>query len=640
MRKGMLLGAAGLGVALLAGCSSSSTPGNAVTRVLVGFVYVTKNDGGAYTGPSAFIMPHNSLKSLNPGTANEVPLDVPTAGTVTLTMANGTLTKAPATLSFDLSQSNEIICSAGGAANALVTLTVAAPIMNGTVVKTLSVPTISLGTLNGTVLGIQSPNTPTYTPGAPDGVQVRLQTTKGIGGVPALGAPLDADQMMTSNGTGLGTGFMSGQVYDVAAAVFDKNGVVITGASTTLASSDITRVGTTPGVLTPVLGQTAGDVQITVSVVGATLVSQTFHGPYNPGTATAVTLLPAGPTDLLWAAAGPAATQALTATVMNEVGAAMPNVTVNLSSNKESAPSSNIWGCGAFVSATNVFTPNTGLTNASGQLATVVTAPTSTGALPAGNPAKGHATMTATAGTATGQAIINITRPLGSLTITGPSGLDVGTLSGDPNVLPLPATTVRVTGAFDIDGDAVISPTVVWNIVNTAAGGNLVGNTGDTSPRSVSLASIAANGRVTAGAVAGNAVVTATGGGVTSNDLTIDIFNKPSKLYYTPDTGVGGGYSGAAGTTQPFAVTFLDSYGHDVTAEVSSLATASGISSSAAGQITAGGTNVKSFTLTFGTSTGTFTITVTTGTWIGAHTNGGAGTPTDFSGLFRTGNVN
>jgi hypothetical protein len=444
--------------------------------------------------------------------------------------------------------------------------------------------------------------------------------------------------MMTSNGTGLGSGFMSGQVYDVAAAVLDKNGIVVTGAATTLTSSDLARVTTGVGTITPVLGQTAGDVQITTNVVGATLVSQTFHGPYNPGVATAVTLTPAGPTALLWAAAGVEATQALTATVNNEVGAAMPGVTVNLTSNKAIVASPNTWNCGAFTSVTNIFTPNTGVTNASGQLATLVTAPTSTGALPAGNNAKGNATMTATAGTATGTAIINITRPLGTISIAGPTRMDVGTTS---STVVGNAFRYHVTGAADIDTDSVASPAVTWTILNTPVAGNLVGNTGDTSARSLSVATIdPTTGVVTAGGVAGQAKISVTAAGSpTVVPVTTEIFGAPVKILVAPDTvvsvipGATGEYAGAANATQLFSFQGIDAYGHPIDfAELTPLTTTSSISSAAAGSITQGGLNIKQFTLTFGSGTGTFTIGTGQFTWTGIA----GGSATSLGGITRT----
>lgn len=652
MRKVTMLGAGALALSLLAGCGGGGSA-DKVTRVLVGYVYVTKNSGGTYTGPTtAFILPANNLNVIDPTPANpesgdEIPVAKPTAGTLTLSV-DGSLTRALDTETFNLASSNEIICTAKGKVNGLVTVS-ASGIELDSVAKTFASLSVNLGTTasNGTNLGIQSANTPTYTPGAPDDIRIRMRTTKGVGGTAVNGTWKSPDDMMVSNGTGLGTGFMAGQVYDLAAAVLDANGIVITGASVTVTPSDLTRVTYGSNQLTTALGQTTADVEVTVAVTGATLINKLFHGDYNQGTAAAITVTPAGPTDLLWAASGAEATQAMTVTAKNEVGANVVGSTVNLTSNKSSA---NDWQTGAFDSTTAVFTPATGVTDASGQLATVVTAPTSTGALPAGNAAKGLCTVTATIGANTGTATLRVVRPLGDVQITGPTMLDTGSATPNPAQLPVPANIVKVTSMTDIDTDTLAPadyPAVTWNRVNTVAGANVVGNTGDTSPRSVSNATIASNGVVTAGTIAGQVVVTATAGGVTSAvPLTIEIYGKPSKLVYNPDTNATGGYTGTAGNTQAFTVAYYDAFGHNLTSEVSGLRTQSGISSSAAGTISAGGLGVSSFDLTFGTGTGTFTIALTTATWTGTHspnaTTGvyGNSAAVDFSGLFRSGSVN
>jgi len=653
MRKVTMLGAGALALSLLAGCGGGGST-DKVTRVLVGYVYVTKNSGGSYTGPTtAFILPANNLNVIDPTPANpdsgdEIPIAKPTAGTLTLSV-DGSLTRALDTETFNLASTNEIICTAKGKVNGLVTVSASGVELSG-VSKNFASLSVNLGTTasNGTVLGIQSANTPTYTPGAPDDIRIRMRTTKGVGGTAANGAWMSPDDMMTSNGTGLGAGFVAGQVYDLASAVLDANGIVITGASVTVTPSDLTRVTYASNQLTTALGQTTADVQVTVAVSGATLINKLFHGSYNQGTAASITVTPAGPTDLLWAASGVAATQNMTVTAKNEVGANVVGVTVNLTTNKSTT---NDWNTGAFDSTTAVFTPASGVTDASGQLATVVTAPTSTGALAPGNPAKGTCTVTATVGANTGTATLRVVRPLGDVQITGPTILDTGASTPEPSQVPVPANIVKVTSMTDIDTDTLAPadyPTVTWNRLNTVAGGATVGNTGDTSPRSVSNATIAPNGVVSAGSIAGQVVVTATAAGVTSaTPLTIDIHGKPSKLYYTPDTThAGGGYAGAAGTSQHFDVTYLDSYGHDLTAEVSGLRTQSGISSSAAGTISAGGVGLSGFDLTFGTGTGTFTIALTTATWTGTHnpnaTTGimGNSAAVDFSGLFRSGSVN
>src|SRR5438874_6661341 len=83
---------------ILTGCGGSGSSTSQTIRVLAGFVYAKGNALGA--GPEVVI-----TASANPPTG----YFAPTLGTVTLSVANGTLTRAPDSEPFDMSVSNAIV---------------------------------------------------------------------------------------------------------------------------------------------------------------------------------------------------------------------------------------------------------------------------------------------------------------------------------------------------------------------------------------------------------------------------------------------------------------------------------------------------------------------------------------------------
>ena len=161
MRKVTMLGAGAAALSLLAGCGGGGSS-DKVTRVLVGYVYVTKNSGGSYTGPTtAFILPANNLNVIDPTPAapdsgDEIPIAKPTAGTITLSV-DGSLTRSIDTEAFNLATSNEIICTAKGKESGLVSVT-ATGIQLDSVAKTFTNLSVNLGTRtnNGTVLAMEA----------------------------------------------------------------------------------------------------------------------------------------------------------------------------------------------------------------------------------------------------------------------------------------------------------------------------------------------------------------------------------------------------------------------------------------------------------------------------------------------------
>ncbi len=588
----------------LAGCggngggSAQAPVPEGISRTMVGYVWV-KDNAGLATGPDIMI------------TASTVPPTgyfAPTAGTITLHVDDGELIgRAADDYVRNMADGNDIIVAAMSQDPFLVQITASGVELSGTAkpyfgngLATYN-EDLSLNGAEGTSLAMASPGSPSYTPGAPTSLSMRVN-----GGAPP-------------------TEIVSGGTYSLAVAFFDVNGVAISGLTPTITSSDPTRVAVSGTDLVPAGAASmlaAGPATIRAALSTNNALSGDFTAGFNYGAATTVTVAPAGPTDLLWNTVGAPATLNLTATINNQFNAPMFAATVDWSNAK--APG-NVWDT---ATGGACFSAATGSTDGSGQMAVTISAPISVAGPLVGadkNP-KGLNTIQVVSGAVNGSAQVNITRPIGSLVIDGPAKMDVGTVSAasGPN-------SFRVTDALDVDNDPITVPgSITWTLTNTPGAGT-VGNTGDTTPQSTALASANASGVVTAGAVAGQATLQASSGLTLSNTLTIDIWGVPAKILYTPDTVASvlgaGEYAGTPGGQQAFSVAMIDSWGHVLpTGELSGFTTTSSTDSLSGANITLGGLGVTNFTITFGSGDGTFSI-FTTGTWTGTS----GGTPSSFS---------
>lgn len=588
---------------ILAGCggsgagSTATPPAPQTSRVMVGYVWVQDNSGNA-SGPEVMI---------TGSTTAPTGYFAPEAGTITLHVDDGSLIgRSPDDYVRNMTDGNDIIVNASSVAPFIVTITAAGLTYQGQPKSQFGNASasysedLSVGGASGTTLVMASPGSPSYTPGAPASIR------------------------LTVNGTAPGAEFISGGTYSLAVAFFDISGVAIPGLTPNVTSSDPARVaisGTydlTPAGAASMLAP--GDVTVRASLATNAQLSGDFTANFNYGTVTSVAVAPAGPADLLWAEAGAPATVDLTATVKNQFNVAMYNEAVTWSNTK--APG-NVWDT---ATGGACFSAAAGNTDGAGQMLVTISAPISVAGPLAGadkNP-KGLNNMTAAAGSFNGAGQINIIRPLGALTITGPARLDVGTTSA--------ANAFNVSGATDVDNDPVAAPGgVTWALTNVAGVGN-VGNTGDTTPQSTSASSInAGSGVVTAGNVAGQIQITATGGAVNSNTLTVEVYGVAAKVFFSPDTaataivGAAGEYAGVPGGTQPFTVSMIDTWGHSVGAgEIAGWTTSATTDSFSGANITPGGPGVTNFTVTFGSGDGTFSVNVS-GTWTGSA--GGAPVP-------------
>ncbi len=599
-------------VALLAGCGGGGGGGggSSVTRVLVGFCYVTGNAGSG--SPQAIVTPNS-----NPPSG----YFKPTAGLVTVAVTNGSITRGPDSTTFDMALSNEIICNARQNSSPHVATVSATGLQNLGTPKTAWAPlTVDLGTSadNNTVLGISTPGAPSYTPGAPAQIRMLIRNNN-VGSTPGNYAAPDV---------ATGGSWISGNTYLVAIAVMDAEGTAITGATTSITSSDPSLLGVSGSTLSAVsgTGAAAADVQITAAVTNpATSLQEQYTANFNYGTATFVSVA-LGVNTLEWEEAtggGMVNTTTAVATVTNQHGAPFPATTVNWSNpGKVTGTAWNAPVGGACFSAASGVTGNNGQTPA----VTVSTPAPADGPLPLANKfPKGANNITGTAGSATGFSVLTITRPLGSIQISGPSRLDTGTLSA-----LIGSQSYQLLGAQDVDNDSVPAPAITWQVTNQQFA-TTVGNTGDTTAGTFAASSInSGTGRVTTGGVAGQITVEAVGGAVTSNGVVTQIHGVPAKIIFSPDTqasaipGARGEYAfGSVGAQQSFGFSLQDSSGHAVPAgEHSGFTSIATIQALTGGSITPGGFNVSSFTITCGNVDGLFTITVN-GTWSGAQ--GGSG---------------
>lgn len=584
------------------GASGAATPEDTIGRTMVGYVWV-KDNAGLATGPDIVI-----TGSTTPPTG----YFAPTAGSITLHVDDGTLIgRAPDDYVRNMADGNDIIVAADSVAPFNVEVTAAGLELSGTPKTSFGnssntyVEDLALGGPDGSTMAMSSPGSPTYTPGAPATVTVKV------------------------NNAAPPTEFVSGGTYSMGVAFFDVNGVAISGLTPTVTSDDAPRVAVSGTYdLTPAASSSAlapGPVTIRAALSTDNSLSADFQATFSYGAVTDIDVAPAGPTELLWNTVGAPATVNVTATVTNQFNAPMFNEAVTWSNAK--APG-NTWDT---TTGGACFSAAAGNSDASGQVVVTISAPISAAGPLVGadkNP-KGLNTVAVAAGSANGSAQVNITRPIGSIVIEGPARMDVGTVSevSGPNSL-------RVTDALDVDNDSITVPgTITWSVTNVPGAGT-VGNTGDATPQSTSVSTIDPNsGVVTAGNIAGQLQVEAAGGTVTSNQLVIDVYGVPAKVFFNPNTaataipGAAGEYAGAAGSPNAFSLTMIDSWGHTVGAgEMSSFMTTASTDSLSGANITPGGAGVTAFTVTLGSGDGTFAI-ATSGSWTGTA----GGSPIPFS---------
>jgi len=586
--------------ALLTGCGGSGTAAVTTTsRVLAGFVYAK---GNALGGGADVVI----TSSANPPTG----YFAPSSGTVTLSVADGTLTRAADSQIFDMSISNAIVVTAKAAPSSSVSVSGQNLVLNS-VSKTLTPYSVNLGLIasTGTVELITSPAAPSYTPGTPVALKYTIN-----GNAPA--APKELFIAGANDAFGPRV---------LACVGLDSNGVINPSASFTLggsAANGFIISGASPSfTISPDSAASSaveGDSTFTVGLVGQN-VTGSFIGNFSYGTVTTVAVTP-GATSLLWNTAGAPATTSIGVVVTNQYGAAMFGQTVNLTNPGKTT--ANVWNTQA---GANAFTAISGVTGTTGSISTTLTAPVS--AVAGGGlttTPKGANTITATVGSTVGTASVKVIRPLNSVSISGPSTVNIGTTT------PLTGVgSFSVDSGVDVDGDNAPltdypATTFTYTCTNTA-GGATFGNTGDTGVKTTAVASLLAgnSNQVVAGNVAGQYTMQVTGGVVTpSNTVTTQVVGIPAKIFLTPNTnttnviaGAQGNYSGIQGATVNSSFVFLDSYGHTIPNGEVTYNSIFSIDALTGGNMTSGGSGVNSFTLTFGANDGLVHLATTSGTW-------------------------
>ncbi len=612
MRKAFLLFGIAALAGILGGCGgggSSAPVITTTTRVLAGFVYAKGNALGA--GPEVVV-----TSSANPPTG----YFAPSSGFVTLDVANGTLTRSPDSEPFDMSISNAIVVTAKAAPSSSVGVTGSNIILNGNA-KTLTSYSVDLGPIGdtGTVETIPSPAAPSYTPGAPVAIQYTIN-----GSAPASPKELFVAGAPAGNG--------GSRALSIIA--LDSNGVINPAATFTVTSTTIGVTITGTGASRTLAPNTAGnsapegDTTITVQLDSAN-VTGSFLANFTYGNVGLITVTP-GASSLLWNTAGVAATTSVDVLVTNTFNAPMFGKIVALTDPGKAAANGWITQAGA-----TVFTAASGATDTTGHFTTTMTAPVSAVAGGGLNlTPKGVNTVTATVGASNGTATVKVIRPLNSVTIAGPSRVDVGTTTPGSG---LTSVAYQPTAAVDVDGASAPladypALSLTYTVVNTA-GGAAFGNTGDNSLTTTSTSAImggAGNGnRVVAGNTAGVYTMQVTGGVPTpSNLVTTQVFGDPTKIILSPDTntanviaGALGNYSGATGATQAATFTLKDSAGHTIPAGEVNYTSTFTLQGLTGGNVTSGGSNVNSFTLTFGPNDGLLTLALNSGVWSAASGN-------------------
>lgn len=599
--------------AALAGCGGGggggdTTPTLQTTRTLAGFVYAKGNALGS--GPDVVV----TTSAVAP--TGYFP---PSSGTVTLNLADGTLTRSPDSEPFDMSISNAIVVAAKANPSTNVDITGSTIMLDG-IAKGLTSYSINLGPISetGTVETIESPDAPVYTPGAPEELRFTINgnAISSANELFVAGAPVGVQGDRTLSMVGLD----SNHVINPAATftvVSETNGVLVTGSGPSVLLS--------PG--TAANSSVEGDTTITITLVGAN-VTGSFLANFSYGTAT-VTVTP-GASLLLWNTSGVAASTGIDVSAVNEFSVPVFGRPVTLTD--PGKVSGNNWITQAGATA---FTAVTGFTGTTGHFITTLTAPVSAVAGGGLNlTPKGANTITASVGVATGTSDVKVIRPLQTVTIVGPSRVDVATTTP----AGVGTGTYHPSAGVDVDGASALladypALTLVYTVTN-AVGGAPFGNTGDQSLPTTSTASIlpgAGNeNRVQAGNTAGTFAVQVTAGVPTpSNIITTDVYGDPSKIYLSPDTntvnvipGALGNFSGSVGSTLEASFILRDSAGHTLPDGEITYTSTFTLGSGTGGNITSGGLNVGTFSLTFGPQDGLLTIALNSGVWTGLSGTG------------------
>jgi hypothetical protein len=621
MRRTLLLGGvAAVAGGLLSGCGGGSS--TTVTKVAVGYVWVAAPNQPPGT-PDVILTASSTAPN---GYAK------PATGTLVMTVPNGEITRASDSESFNLGTSNEVVATVKSTANGTPTLQFSATgltvaqVSGGNLTRSnIPTQTVSLTGANGTVQNL-SYQTPAYTPGAPASMKVLVRdpSTLGAGQNNRFGAINDTMPSLVPTA-------VNADRYEVVVLLLDANNVVIPGTTFNVTDPDSNTTENSVSYGSSLLTVAGGGVEgtivpLTFTSPQATNLTTVINVPYSYGAPVnfRTTAAPSGSTNIVWPASGVAATQNIVFTLTNGRNVPVPNRNVTMQRRNTAGVVENVYPGPA---SGNALSATSGTTDANGEIPVTFSTPAGAAANASFNNLNikytgtqpGNLVDVLVGSQNTGSKTMVITRPLGSLSTTGPARMDINQTSVSSTLNG--GNPFRVTGAADIDTQSVVAPAVTWTIVNTPSTVN-VGDLDDASARSVSVSSIAGSTtnqvvQVAAGNNAGEFTVTATSGTVTSNVVT-QVFGVPSKIRLTPSPLVTG-YAGTAGAPIGTTVSFIDAYGHVIPLNELTITSKAGtILSGGAGNITTPALPSLGFNIT-PSSSGAMTARMTlAGSWAGA----------------------
>ncbi len=642
----------------MVGCGGSSNNNlNTATRIAVGYVYVRANNTPQAT-PAVIVSTSSVVPS---GYA------APTAGTVTMSVADGTITRDSDSENFNMATSNVVIArvTSRSSGDPSFSLSFSGMQLNGESKTAPATTSFDIGGGTDNTVYPISLNSPSYTVGAASSMRVLIKDPSALYGGDEqnrFGAPADVIGNATGD-SGLVASASAGDQYEVAVLLHDANGVLIPG--TTFSVADSSPDGPTAAAVIPsgsliqvVGGGTDGaEVELTFTSPQAPGMAVHYTSFYSFGTAgnfSAVFSAPADPASVIWPDGAPRPDRGLPAgtvnvdfIVNNGRGIPVSGQTVNFQvrdAREVGTPAvfpGNDWpapATGPCTSADSTITTGGGI----GSVAFFTPSPA------AGNSAFNSLNIKYGTGckldvmigsTVLATKVITVTRPLSALVTQGSSRLDAGTAS---QTNPNNSSSFRVTGATDIDTQNIAAPvgTYTWTLTPNSAGS--VGDPDNVSPRSVAIPTISGSAtgssiQVLAGDNSGSFTTVASFNGTDSNTLTTQVYGPPSKVLVTRTPGAGG-LTGTAGSSEVLTVSFLDGFGHDVTSETTVTGKTGSIVSSPGGQLTFPSAPNRTYNLTFPTASGGYNTSMSvTLFWVGTGQGTSVGTA---NGLNITRNVN
>ncbi len=615
MRRTLVLGSVAVLTGSLIGCGgSSNTNGNlnVATRVVAGYVYVRQNNS-PQASPAVIV----SGSSVAPnGYA------APTSGTVTMTVPDGTITRAQDTENFNMASGNAVIARVTSRSSGTPTFTLAFSGLqfNGENKVENSTPSFDITGTDNTLYAINF-NTASYTAGAPASMRVLVKDPSATYGGDEnfrFAAPGDVIGFETGD-AGLCPSSNPDDRYEVAVLLFDANGALIPGSTFSVADASpdpATEAAVTQsGSLIAVAGggtEGAG-VTLTFSSPQAPNLTASFVTEYSYGNAgifTASFSAPSDPASIIWPDAPaprglPASfnSVALDFSVSNGRGIPVSGRTVVFqardarNSGTPAVFAGNAYpspAAGSPLSDTSTSTDGSGAGTVNFQTPNAASGDSAYNSL---NIKYGTGIkIDVVIGSAIlGTKVVTVNRPLNNLNIAGANRLDVGTLSRtvSPN-------NFFVTSATDIDTQVIAAPigTYSWSLTPNAGG--TFGDADDVTAQSISTPLISGSStgssiQINAGANPGTFATQATFDGVTSNVLSTTIVGPPSKIRITRAPGVAG-LTGTAASQETITATFLDGFGTDVTSECTVVGKAGNITG---GQLTFSPAPSRTFLVTY-----------------------------------------